>query len=124
MSRPEFTSAVVVRPLPEHTVPDEHRWAFTYTITIRNTGDVPAQLIARQWFITDHQGRVQQVRGLGVVGQQPLLAPGEAFEYTSWAQIGTAQGSMRGSLFGVTEAAEWFESLVAEFMLADSAKLH
>lgn len=115
---------MVVRPLPEHTQPDEQRWAYTYTITIHNTGDVPAQLIARQWVITDHQGHTQQVRGLGVVGQQPLLAPGEAFEYTSWAQIGTAQGSMRGSFFGVTEDAEWFESPVAEFMLADTAKLH
>jgi len=124
MALPRFTSTVVVRPLPEQTDPAQQRYGFAYTITIRNSGDVPAQLIARHWIITDHRGTVQEVRGLGVVGHQPLLKPGEQFEYTSWAQIDTPQGSMRGRFFGVTEDAQWFESPVDEFALADAATLH
>jgi ApaG protein len=124
MAKPRFTSTVVVRPLPEQTEPSQQLYGFAYTVTIRNTGDVAAQLIARQWAITDHRGVVQQVRGLGVVGHQPLLKPGEQFEYTSWAQIGTPQGSMQGTLFCITEDANWFESPVAEFALADTAALH
>ncbi len=124
MANPRFTSTVLVRPLPEQTDPAQQRYAFVYTITILNSGDVAAQLVARQWVITDHRGQVQQVRGLGVVGHQPLLKPGEQFEYTSWAQIKTPQGSMHGSFFGVTEDAHWFESPVAEFALADTVTLH
>jgi ApaG protein len=124
MARPEFTSTVAVRPLPEQTEPSEERWGFAYTITIANTGTVPAQLIARHWVITDHRGQTQEVRGLGVVGHQPLLQPGEQFEYTSWAQIATPQGSMRGEFIGITEDAQWFTSPVPEFMLADAAMLH
>ena len=123
-ARPEFTSTVAVRPLPEQTEPAEERWGFAYTITIANTGDVPVQLIARHWIITDHRGQTQEVRGLGVVGHQPLLQPGEQFEYTSWAQIATPQGSMRGTFIGITEDAQWFNSPVPEFMLADAAMLH
>jgi ApaG protein len=124
MAQPAFTSTVTVQPLPEQTDPARQIWAYAYTVTIHNSGDTPAQLIAREWQITDHQGRVQQVRGLGVVGHQPLLKPGERFEYTSWAQIGTPQGSMQGSFFCITEDAHWFESPVAEFMLADLSSLH
>ncbi len=124
MAKPRFTSAVAVRPLPEHTDPAQQLYGFAYTVTIRNTGDVAAQIIARHWQISDHRGGVQQVRGLGLVGHQPLLKPGEQFEYTSWAQIATAQGSMQGMLIGITEDAEWFESPVAEFALVDSAALH
>jgi ApaG protein len=124
MAQPQFTSKVVVKPLPEQTDPSQEQWAYAYTVTITNSGDVPAQLVARYWHITDHRGQVQEVRGLGVVGHQPLLKPGESFEYTSWARIGTPQGSMRGSYFGVTEAAQWFESQVPEFALADTSALH
>jgi len=124
MPHPQFTSHVAVRPLPEQTDAAQQLYGFAYTVTIRNTGDVPAQLIARHWLITDHRGGVQEVRGLGVVGHQPLLKPGEQFEYTSWAQINTPQGSMQGSFFGITEDAHWFESAVAEFALADAAALH
>lgn len=124
MANPRFTSTVVVRPLPEQTDPAQQLYGYAYTITIRNSGDVPAQLIARHWLITDHHGTVQEVRGLGVVGHQPLLKPGEQFEYTSWAQIATPQGSMQGRFFGVTEDAQWFESPVDEFALADTATLH
>lgn len=124
MARPEFTCTVSVRPLPEQSDPEQQVHAYAYTITIRNSGDVAAQLIARQWQITDHRGHVEQVRGLGVVGHQPLLQPGEAFEYTSWAQIATPQGSMKGCYYCITEDAHWFEVPVPEFALADSAALH
>ena len=124
MAQPRLTSTVAVRPLPEQTDATQQRYGFAYTVTIRNTGDVAAQLIARHWVITDRHGTVQQVRGLGVVGHQPLLKPGEQFEYTSWAQITTPQGSMRGTLMAITEDAHWFESPVAEFALADTATLH
>ena len=124
MAKPRFTSSVAVRPLPEQTDPAQQLYGYAYTVTIRNTGDVAAQVIARHWQISDHRGGVQQVRGLGLVGHQPLLRPGEQFEYTSWAQIATAQGSMQGSLIGITVEAEWFESPVAEFALVDTAALH
>ena len=120
----QFSTTVVVRPLPEQTDAAQQLYAFAYTLTIRNSGTVAAQLIARHWVINDHRGGVQQVRGLGVVGHQPLLKPGEQFEYTSWAQISTAQGSMHGLFIGITEDARWFESPVAEFALVDAASLH
>lgn len=124
MAEAEFTVHVLVRSLPEQTDPAQHLYGYAYTITIRNTGRVPAQLIAREWEITDHHGQRQHVRGLGVVGHQPMLQPGESFDYTSWAQIGTPQGSMQGRFFCITHDAHWFETPVAEFALADSAHLH
>lgn len=124
MDQPRLTSTVAVRPLPEQTDAAQQRYGFAYTVTIRNTGGVAAQLIARHWVITDHHGTVQQVRGLGVVGHQPLLQPGEQFEYTSWAQISTPQGSMHGTLMAITDDARWFESKVTEFALVDTATLH
>ena len=124
MSRPEFTCTVAVRPLPEQTDPEQDRYGYAYTITIRNTGDIAAQLIARHWRIVDALGREQEVRGLAVVGHQPLLKPGEQFEYTSWAQIETPQGTMKGTYFCITEDAHWFETPVPEFTLADAAALH
>ena len=124
MAQPRFTSTIVVRPLPEQTDPAQQRYGFVYTVTICNTGDVAAQLIARHWQISDLRGSVQQVRGLGLVGHQPLLKPGEQFEYTSWAQIATSQGSMQGKFIGITEDAQCFESPVAEFALVDSTALH
>jgi ApaG protein len=124
MSRPEFTCTVAVRPLPEQTEPEQDRYGYAYTVTIRNTGDIAAQLIARHWRIVDSQGREQEVRGLAVVGHQPLLKPGEQFEYTSWALIETPQGTMKGTFFCITEDAHWFDTPVPEFTLADAAALH
>ncbi|MEJ7138236.1 Co2+/Mg2+ efflux protein ApaG [Amphibiibacter pelophylacis] len=124
MSHPEFSCHVVVNPLHAETDPGQNRHAFAYTITVRNTGDVPAQLIARHWLIHDASGGTQEVRGLGVVGKQPMLSPGESFEYTSWAVIPTPQGSMEGSYLCITEAAETFEAAVPEFALARSQHLH
>ncbi len=124
MARPEFTNTVVVRPLPEQSDPAKGQHAFAYTVTIRNTGDVTAQLIARHWIITDGEGRSEEVRGLAVVGHQPLLKPGESFEYSSWTRIGTPHGSMHGTFFCMTEDARPFDSAVPEFALAVASTLH
>ena len=124
MSKSELTSTVAVRHLPEQSDPATGQHAFAYTVTIKNTGDVTAQLIARHWLITDANGHTDEVRGLAVVGHQPLLKPGETFEYTSWTLLGTPQGSMRGTFFCFTEDAQPFEAPVAEFALALASSLH
>ena len=124
MPRPEFTCAVQVQPLPEQSDPDAGVHAYAYTVTIQNTGDIAAQLIARHWLITDAEGKVDEVRGLAVVGHQPLLKPGESFEYTSWTRLSTPQGTMRGTYFCMTEDAYLFEAAVPEFLLAQRAALH
>lgn len=124
MAHPQFTCSVAVRPLPEQTDAERQVYGYAYTVTVVNSGDIAAQLVARQWHISDHRGHVQRVRGLGAVGHQPLLKPGEKFEYTSWAQIATPQGSMQGCFFCITEDAHWFEAPVAEFALADTSALH
>jgi ApaG protein len=100
------------------------RFVFAYTITIRNVGTVPAQLVSRHWIITDAQGLVQEVRGLGVVGAQPLLQPGESFQYTSGASIATPVGTMRGSYQMVAEDGTRFEAPIAEFTLSVPRVLH
>jgi ApaG protein len=124
MANPRFTCSVAVQSLPEQTHLEQGLYAFSYTITIENTGDVLAQLIGRHWEITDARGQVQTVDGLAVVGHQPVLAPGQKFQYSSWAQIGTSQGTMRGRFLCVTEGCEIFHADVDEFLLADSASLH
>jgi ApaG protein len=100
------------------------RYVFAYTITIRNTGSIAAQLISRHWVITDAQGLVQEVRGLGVVGSQPLLQPGERFEYTSGASIATPVGTMRGSYQMVAADGTRFEAAIPEFTLSVPRILH
>ena len=100
------------------------RYVFAYTITLRNTGSVPAQLISRHWIITDAQGLVQEVRGLGVVGAQPLLEPGESFEYTSGAAIATAVGTMKGSYQMVAADGTRFEAEIPQFTLSVPRVLH
>ena len=100
------------------------RYVFAYTITIRNTGSVAAQLISRHWVITDAQGLVQEVRGLGVVGSQPLLQPGERFEYTSGASIATPVGTMRGTYQMVAADGTRFEAAIPEFTLSVPRVLH
>jgi ApaG protein len=122
MARPEFTCNVQVRHLPEQSAPGQH--AYAYTVTIVNTGDVKAQLVARQWLVSDATGRTEEVRGLAVVGHQPVLAPGERFEYTSWTRIATPQGTMRGTFFCMTEDARPFDAPVPEFVLARTDALH
>lgn len=124
MARPEFTSTVQVQYLPEQSQAPQGPFAFSYTLTIRNTGDVAAQLVARHWIITDAQGQTEEVRGLAVVGHQPLLQPGESFEYTSWTRLKTAQGTMRGTFFCMTDDARAFEAPVPTFVLAQPQSLH
>ena len=100
------------------------RFVFAYTITLRNTGSVAAQLISRHWVITDAQGLVQEVRGLGVVGAQPRLAPGESFEYTSGTAIGTSVGTMKGAYQMVAADGTRFEAPIPEFTLSVPRVLH
>jgi ApaG protein len=100
------------------------RFVFAYTITLRNTGSVAAQLISRHWIITDAQGQVQEVRGLGVVGAQPLLEPGQSFEYTSGAAIATAVGTMKGAYQMVAADGTRFEAPIPEFTLSVPRVLH
>ena len=119
MSRYALRVDVQPRYLPEQSAPEQHVWTFAYTITVTNTGEVPAQLISRHWFITNELGEVEEVKGLGVVGQQPLLKPGESFEYTSGCRLRTASGSMRGSYFCVAEDGERFEVDIPLFVLDD-----
>lgn len=96
---PKYQFAVEVLPeyLPEESEPEREVFAFAYTITITNTGDAPGQLISRHWIISDARGHTEEVKGLGVVGQQPLLKPGEAFQYTSGCRLRTASGTMHGT---------------------------
>jgi len=124
MARPEFTTSVIVRHLPEQSDTQAGQFAFAYTITIRNSGDITAQLIGRHWVVTDANGHVDEVRGLAVVGHQPLLKPGETFEYTSWTRIATPHGTMRGTFFCMTEGAQPFDAPVGEFGLTLASALH
>jgi ApaG protein len=103
--------------LPEHSSAEQGVYTFAYTITIENVGDVPAQLISRHWIIEDNSGHTEQVKGLGVVGQQPLLKPGEAFEYTSGCRLRSPVGTMRGSYFFVAEDGERFDVPIDTFVL-------
>ena len=100
------------------------RFVFTYTVTIHNSGTIPAQLISRHWIITDANNQVQEVRGLGVVGAQPLLKPGENFEYTSGTALATPVGTMRGSYQMVAEDGTQFDAAIPEFTLSVPRVLH
>jgi ApaG protein len=104
--------------LAERSAPGARRYAFSYTVQISNQGDETAQLRSRHWLITDARGEIQEVRGDGVVGAQPVLAPGESFEYTSWCVIATSTGSMRGSYQMVSSRGQSFDAEVAPFKLA------
>ena len=110
--------------LAEQSDESADKYVFAYTITIRNAGTATAQLISRHWIITDARGQVQEVRGLGVVGAQPTLRPGESFEYTSGTSIATAVGTMRGTYQMVGEDGSRFDAVVAEFTLSMPRVLH
>ena len=124
MPAPAFRTSVAVKHLPEQSDAAQGRWAFAYTVTVQNTGDVTAQLVARHWIVTDANGTVEEVRGLAVVGHQPVLKPGESFEYTSWTRIATPHGTMRGHYLCVTEDARPFEAPIEEFGLTLASALH
>jgi len=120
----EFAVKVRTQYLPEQSNPERDQFVFSYTITIQNTGSIAAQLISRHWVITDAANQTQEVRGLGVVGHQPLLQPGQQFEYTSGTQVATPQGSMKGEYFCVAEDGHRFEVPIPEFVLAQPGALH
>lgn len=103
--------------LPEQSTPEEKRFVFAYTITIRNTGAVAAKLLTRHWHITDANGKVEDVHGTGVVGEQPYLRPGESFQYTSGAMIETPVGSMQGSYDMLGDDGATFQATIAPFSL-------
>lgn len=110
--------------IPEQSDLENGRYVFAYTITITNAGNIPAQLVSRHWIITDANNQVQEVRGLGVVGEQPLLRPNESFQYTSGTAIATPVGTMRGSYQMVAEDGREFDAPIPEFTLSIPRVLH
>jgi ApaG protein len=124
MAKYEFSISVRPQYLVEHSNPDEQHYVFAYTVTIRNTGEHTAQLMSRHWVITDGNNAVEEVRGEGVVGEQPVLKPGEAFEYTSGCPLPTPVGSMRGSYQCVADDGTAFEAPIPEFVLSTPRTLH
>ena len=117
MSKYQFRVEVVPQYLAEQSAPEQGLYVFSYTITITNVGAVPAQLISRTWNVNDANGHTERVKGLGVVGQQPLLKPGQSFEYTSGTRLRTPTGTMHGSFFSVAEDGEKFDTDVPMFVL-------
>ena len=117
MSKYQFRVDVKPAYQAEQSDPAQGLYVFSYTIRITNTGQVPAQLISRTWNVNDANGHTERVRGLGVVGQQPLLKPGQAFEYTSGTHLRTPTGTMHGSFFCVAEDGEKFDTDVPMFVL-------
>ncbi len=115
---------VQTRFIDEQSSPDDHRYVFAYTIRIANAGHVAARLISRHWVITDGNSKVQEVHGDGVVGEQPLLRPGEHFDYTSGAVIETSVGTMRGSYQMVAEDGHRFDAPIAQFTLSIPRTVH
>jgi ApaG protein len=104
--------------VPERSAPAQGQYFFAYHVTIANQGGETVQLVSRHWIITDGEGRMEQVRGPGVVGEQPVLAPGESFEYTSFCPLRTSIGSMHGTYQMVTAAGDRFDAEIAPFSLA------
>ncbi|MBA3774325.1 MAG: Co2+/Mg2+ efflux protein ApaG [Ramlibacter sp.] len=121
MAKYQFRVEVEPQYLPEQSAPAENLFSFAYTITITNTGEVAAQLISRHWIIANAAGEVEEVKGLGVVGQQPLLQPGEAFQYTSGCRLRTPAGTMQGSYFFVADDGSRFDVEIPAFVLDDGS---
>ena len=128
-----FTSEAVTRGIrinvqsayvPERSDPDHDQWFFMYTVRISNEGTDTAQLVSRHWIITDANGRVHEVKGPGVVGEQPVLNPGQSFEYTSACPLGTAFGTMQGSYQMLRSGGEEFDAEIAPFTLAAPNAVH
>ena len=109
---------------PERSRPTQHQWFFLYTITITNVGSETAQLVSRHWIITDGSGHVEEVRGPGVVGQQPVLSPGESFTYTSGCPLTTPFGKMEGTYQMTTRGGDAFDVAIAPFTLSEPYTVH
>ena len=121
-----YTIDVQVRTrfVPDQSRPDDNRYVFAYTITLHNAGSVPAQLLTRHWVITDANGKVEEVRGDGVVGEQPWMRPGDNFEYTSGAVLETPVGTMGGSYLMLADDGTRFEAPIPSFTLSIPRTLH
>jgi ApaG protein len=115
---------VVTSYMGDQSDPDTDRYVFSYTITIRNTGHEAARLLNRHWIITDANGKVEEVRGRGVVGEQPYLRPGEQFRYTSGTVLATPVGSMQGSYEMLANDGTRFDATIAPFSLAIPHRVH
>ncbi|MCU0949590.1 MAG: Co2+/Mg2+ efflux protein ApaG [Burkholderiaceae bacterium] len=124
MAKYEFTVTAQPQYLSEQSDPERGQYLFAYTITVANTGDTTAKLLSRHWVITDADGQVEEVRGDGVVGDQPVLKPGEAFRYTSGCPLPTPVGSMRGTYHCVADDGTRFDVPVPEFVLSMPRALH
>ncbi|HEC28829.1 MAG TPA: Co2+/Mg2+ efflux protein ApaG [Gammaproteobacteria bacterium] len=120
----QMTIDVETAYIDEQSDPDNNRYVFSYTITIRNTGDVAAKLMTRHWIITDANNFTQEVKGDGVVGEQPHLKPGEGFQYTSGTVLDTPIGSMRGSYQMLTSDDTYFDAEIPTFTLSKPNALH
>jgi ApaG protein len=120
----EITVATRTTYVPEQSDAERGRYVFAYTITLKNTGTVTAQLISRHWIITDANNQLQEVRGLGVVGEQPTLRPEQTFEYTSGTALATPVGTMRGTYQMVGDDGLQFEATIPEFTLSIPRVLH
>lgn len=119
-----FAVSVKTAYLEDQSKPDESRYAFSYTVTITNVGSIAAQLISRHWVIKNDLGEIQEVKGLGVIGAQPLLEPNESFEYTSGTVLTTPNGEMKGSYQLVAADGTWFEAVIEPFKLIQPRVLH
>ncbi len=115
---------IVTRYLPEQSQPEQNRFAFAYAVTIHNAGELPDKLLTRHWIITDGNGQVQEVRGAGVIGEQPLIAPGESHRYSSGTLMATKVGTMQGSYQMVADDGQRFDAPIAPFRLAVPGALH
>lgn len=124
MSKYQIEISVKTNYIEEESSSDQGHYVFSYTITINNTGEEPAKLISRHWIITDADGRIQEVRGKGVVGDQPHLKPGESYTYTSGTMIETAVGFMQGSYQMVADDGNKFDAVISAFRLAVPGVLH
>jgi ApaG protein len=123
-SRYQIDVSVVTRFLAEQSQPEHQRFAFAYTVTVQNNGALPARLLSRHWVITDGDGKVEEVRGSGVVGQQPLIEAGESHTYSSGTVMATKVGNMQGSYQMLAEDGQHFDAVIAPFRLAVPGALH
>jgi ApaG protein len=126
MSDPRYQVdvSVVTRYLAEQSQPDQHRFAFAYTITVHNNGELPAKLLSRHWVITDGDGHVEEVKGAGVVGLQPLIQAGENHTYSSGTVMTTKVGTMQGTYQMIADDGKHFDAIIAPFRLAVPGALH
>ena len=120
----EITVTTKASYVEDQSDPSKNQYVFAYTITVTNSGTVPAQLVSRHWVITDANNKVVEVKGLGVIGQQPLLKPGESFEYSSGTHLETAVGTMRGEYQMVAEDGQHFDAPIPSFTLSVPRVLH